>query len=86
MNDGGPAFPGGISAALKATDDTPPTQIGMSLRDYFAGRCLTAYVHSLEQGIPEGGCEMPTKELVAQVCYEYADAMLRERAKTQPTA
>lgn len=75
MNNGGQAFP------CATGSDGGIFQQGMTLRDYFAGRCLTAYVHSLEQPVPDGGCAIPPKELVAQVCYEYADAMLKEREK-----
>lgn len=57
--DGGPAFPRDNS------------QMGMSLRDYFAGQYLLGR-SSLTGGEP--------KE-TAMYCYRYADAMLAERER-----
>lgn len=51
-------------------------QGGMSLRDYFAGVCLSKIIMSVDQDgtIPDG-------ELLARCCYKVADYMLAERAK-----
>lgn len=56
---------------------------GMFLDDYFAGEVLRGYIQSLDRPIPEDGWAMPEKDLVAQVCYEFADAMIRVRKKRQ---
>ena len=68
-NDGGPAFPAGISATLKASDDAPPTQVGMSLRQWYAGMAMMGIV--CHYGNPD------LKELKKQ-SFECADAMLSE--------
>lgn len=48
---------------------------GMSLRDWFAGQALTGWV---SDGLPR-----EPDRVVAQVCYEIADAMLAARS-TKP--
>lgn len=47
-------------------------QSGMSLRDYFAGQALVGLLASSDQVVHVD---------VAQTCYVYADAMLKERDK-----
>lgn len=49
---------------------------GMTLRDYFAGKCLQAQI-SME------GMEGCDKDHIAAMSYEMADAMLAERNKKQ---
>lgn len=61
-NNGGPAFPSDRFSEL-----------GMSLRDYFAGQALAGLLACDETG--------GRKERFAKVAYEYADAMLAERQK-----
>lgn len=69
-----PAFPGGISATAKATDDAPPTQAGISIRAYLAAKAM--------QGIlaGEGGNDIKTK-LLASWSVECADALIAELNK-----
>jgi len=54
------------------------TDWGMSLRDYYAGECLTGYLSSDEHG-DFGGHK--TAKSLANSCFEIADAMLKERIK-----
>ena len=65
-NDGGPAFPSDRFGEL-----------GMSLRDYFAGQALAGQLAE-----PDSGKE---PEYIANWCYRYADAMLAERQKGSGT-
>ena len=70
--DGGPAFPlehvryeqGDGLVMNRAEMD------GMTLRDYFAARCITSTLNRVEK-----------VETIAKWAYELADAMLAERAK-----
>lgn len=49
--------------------DMPMHHFGMSLRDYFAGQVIAA---AMMDHLPE---------IAVRLAYEYADAMLAERAK-----
>lgn len=49
---------------------------GMSLRDYFAAKALQTQIAVVQS---EGGTWNPDR--CAQLAYEFADAMLKERAK-----
>lgn len=81
INDGGPAFPGLVETGkLQIGDDefAHPVfgaQGGMSLRDWFAGQALA------------GLCSSPSMRQIwdatdmAMQSYQFADAMLAERAK-----
>ncbi len=53
------------------------TQKGMTLRDYFAGQALAGFT-GCNDG--EGDVLMGAFD-TARACYNYADAMLAERAK-----
>ena len=71
-DDGGPAFPDGEG------------YIGMSLRDWFAGLAMQGLL-----AVPELLASMPATEGIAESrlagsAYEFADAMLAERAKGRP--
>lgn len=57
---------------------------GMTLRDYFAGQALIAvlsggYVVTINNLAIENG--ISTNDVATRVSYEFADAMLKERAK-----
>ena len=76
-NDGGPAFP-------RQNDDQLNAELGMSLRDWFAGQALPDTIHVLEawnltrpQADQFPGPELA--EVAATRCYMYADAMLAKR-------
>lgn len=65
-NTGGPAFPS--HGAMGEV-----VQEGMSLRDKFADSALAGILGTSESLAPP--------DMVARAAYEYADAMLEERAK-----
>jgi hypothetical protein len=53
--------------------------LGMTLRDYFAAKALAALInHDGKDGETRGKKAVP---ILAEFAYEYADAMLKERAK-----
>lgn len=68
-NDGGPAFP------ASHTHYTPGIDVeqfsGMTLRDYFAAKAMTALVGRMVR--------TDTPKLLAETSYGIADAMLAER-------
>ena len=66
INDGGPAFP-----RTGADGHTSP-QSGMTMRDYFAAAALKGQAHRFAHPHEH-------RELLAQDCYEIADAMLKAR-------
>jgi hypothetical protein len=69
MSDGGPAFP---------SPTANPTQNGqLTVRDYFAGQVLAVCI---EAGV-DANVRGESPEACAQWAYEFADAMLKERAK-----
>lgn len=77
--NGGSAFPRAASIypngiALK----NGGAQEGMSLRDYFAAKALAALILKDKDDINRGASAVPK---MASWAYEYADAMLAERAK-----
>jgi hypothetical protein len=69
-DDGGPAFPWGEHGAHLG---------GMTLRDYFAAKAMQAMIaKSNGQDKTGGKAGVP---LISEYAYEFADAMLAERAK-----
>ena len=67
INDGGPAFP----------VPHPKQNIGMSLRDWFAGQALAGYLASVEPG-----CDaLAVMNQLAVSMYDMADAMLKARSQ-----
>ena len=73
MNDGGPAFsrPCGTNSFADS-----PASLGMSLRDFFAGKAVQAYSTQICEETGEW-----TTDMIAASCYRLADAMLKEREK-----
>ena len=71
IDDGGPAFP---HLRRHIADNTyiPIAEGGMSLRDWFAGMALQGQAHRFSP-------PHKYRELLAQDCYEIADAMLAAR-------
>lgn len=63
--DGGQAFPHG--------DPTNGGELGMSLRDWFAGQALSWLCSRGTKGYP--------LNIIADLAYELSDAMLEEREK-----
>ena len=74
---GGPAFPQGeLDATRGYTQLKAAAECGMTLRDYFAAKAMQgeiAAVHSVSGAWNPKSC--------AELAYEFADAMLAERAK-----
>ena len=94
-NDGGAAFP------VTPTDKSgqiAPTECGMTLRDWFAGQAMNAVACSYATqaaGLSAGGHAKAAGEMMrlsvdfeamADYSYQYADAMLAERDKTNEVA
>jgi hypothetical protein len=66
-----PAFP--------VMDMEAPTSPGMTLRDYFAAKAMSAIVCG---SVNQGGADKPEDAApLAAAAYFMADAMLKERAK-----
>ncbi|WP_173931365.1 hypothetical protein [Chelativorans sp. Marseille-P2723] len=80
INDGGPAFP-----ALDFNRQPDPNASalfpGMSLRDWFAGQALAGIICKSPFVRVESFHE--AFQASAMGAYEYADAMLAERSKSQ---
>lgn len=74
MKNGGPAFPMqflGVSRGQLSYEDTD-NQEGMSLRDYFAAKAMSALA-----------LRATDREAMAMSCYKMADAMLEARKEAQ---
>jgi len=67
--DGGPAFPLAVDCSGGSRTEY---QIGMSLRDWFAGMALSGL-------IPKDYSSGPCNAAAAERCYAIADAMLAAR-------
>ena len=67
INDGGPAFPNVPPDSQYSDWDK-----GMTLRDFFAASALKGQAHRFAHPHEH-------RELLAQDCYEIADAMLKAR-------
>jgi len=72
VNDGGPAFPGGLNELHNEPGKCDPTQPGMSLRDYFAGLAMQGFCSS---------DAFSGYAALARAAYEIADDMLSARSK-----
>lgn len=72
-----PAFP-------LSPGDVPHYESGMTLRDYFAGQALIGLLSTFTvKDVVEMEGQMETLRLGISIdAYQYADAMLKERAKT----
>lgn len=79
MNKNEPAFPQSpviTNEALEWPEDFSERLKGMTLRDYFAAKAMSALI----LGIKGTGVEIKGASITA-AAYETADAMLKERAK-----
>lgn len=94
IDDGGPAFPGfGEVFTTDAAGRTLPQSawglhgaVGLSRRDYFAGKALAAFAGALARGSFDIPDEEPfsvksTAAHAARLAYAYADAMIAEGNK-----
>lgn len=68
INDGGQAFP--------ISDASGPLQYGLTIRDWFAGKALTALIHSHK---PDYDSIDDLELHYARRSYDYADAMIKAR-------
>lgn len=76
--DGGPAFGGRVEGSIELGGTVFPTKrevYGMTLRDYFAAKALTALLADPEY---DAGSN---PDVVARDSYQFADAMLEARKK-----
>lgn len=67
INDGGPAFPN-----VPPDSQYSKWDMGMTLRDFFAAAALNVQAHQFLDPYKD-------RELLAQDCYDIADAMLKAR-------
>jgi hypothetical protein len=80
INDGGPAFP-------LPSEPGFPAEMGMTLRDWFAGQALAGVLKSCgdlscyydHSAGSKGDNDIPSPIAVASFAYELADAMLKAR-------
>ena len=70
-DDGGTAFP------VTVSNDSAWSQLGMSLRDWFAGQALAGLLAKNTEG---GFSKSDGVQRAVMFAFEYADAMLAERA------
>lgn len=81
IDDGGPAFP--LRVEFPTTG--PHHELGMTLRDYFAGQVLSAVYHEEERLFWKAhfaGESYPFDSgTIAESAYRVADAMLAERKR-----
>ncbi len=80
--DGGPAFPASVAEIQGiATHSGEFALAGMSLRDYFAAKAMTALIDvESTADLGQGRCTFD-HSVVAREAYQIADAMLAEREK-----
>ena len=76
VNDGGPAFP--VPYSNEADGPTVLPSPGMTLRDYFAASALSALATPIVGDSPATEWDF---DVLAQVAYRAADAMLAARGK-----
>ena len=80
MKDGGPAFPEGVNQVYPYIEQGDPIQVGMSLRDYFAGQTVAGLYANQEWLVNAyKATGKGPHECVADAAYEPADAMLAAR-------
>lgn len=93
IDDGGPAFPGGIAfkdvgGHARAVTSSECGEGGMTMRDWFAGQALTglnANPGLIGRNADVVGYPTYTPAMAAEDAYDVADAMLKERKrKTKP--
>ncbi len=68
----------GVGPAFQAPEPEMP-----SMRDLFAGQALAGIINLHTEALKMGIAGRPVSA-IAQIAYEYADAMLVERAKAKP--
>lgn len=80
-NDGGPAFP---MPASEHSQGGHFEQLGMSLRDWFAGQAIPAVIRQCASDLSWNNPDKLTPaQYFARTAYEVADAMLAARARKE---
>jgi hypothetical protein len=75
---GGPAFPVHPDMAAQLGCVPSSSDAGMSLRDYFAAKAMQGGIDLVpHMATPKVDKTMP--QIIAEMAYEYADAMLKAR-------
>jgi hypothetical protein len=91
VEDGGPAFP--FARQELCNGDAVGPEFGMSLRDWFAGMAMSAYLSSdvaltqlsqaVEESLPPGADRRAvTRQILAKRAYLQADAMIAYREQS----
>lgn len=78
IDDGGPAFPGGVAGPEYGNQAGNPMEEGMSLRDWFAGQVLAGIVANVAVLVDFGNSGEHISG-VAPLCFCIADAMIETR-------
>ena len=84
INTGGPAFPCPMSEQTHLNQDCAPFQGGMTLRDYFATKALSAIYATAMKEASEGSGLFQYDDWrigLALDAYAMADAMLKARVQ-----
>lgn len=79
-SNGGPAFPVPMIPIDREGGFTEVRESGMSLRDWFAGQALAGII-----ACPGAEPDDASREGCASLAYGFADAMLAEREKCEPS-
>lgn len=75
IDDGGPAFPNNDAHGCAYT--------GMTIRDYFAGQAMTAWIEDFCLNKPSVEMQNDEALKVAEFCYIMANAMIVTRKEVQ---
>lgn len=85
INNGGPAFPGGVNSAYTNLGQGEPTQEGMTLRDYFAAQVIgPIYLDFCQMDRNTAETVDPEWRIgLAHDAYSLADALLQVRTTAE---
>ena len=64
------------SRTMRAIQNIAGKIDNFTLRDYFAGQALAGIMTNIKQDFGEN-----PQEYIAKICYDYADALIKERKK-----
>lgn len=78
---GGPAFPVAEQYDERAGGYVSRASDGMTLRDYFAAKAMGGLFDFWVAVNAKTSINDPDAKIIAEMAYEYADAMLAERSK-----
>lgn len=80
QNDGGSFHPVPLTSLASGTVTIHKSEANWTVRDEFAAKALAALIAVPKDDVKRGAAGVP---ILAQYAYEYADAMLAERAKVK---